>query len=178
MRRAIGALVALGLALAGCAPAPATGGGAPGATQAPEQPKLSVESPWVRTTTGAKDATMTAAFMTIVNPGDADVRLVGAECADAGMVQVHEMVMQDGKMVMQEAKGGAVVPAGSHLHLAPGGYHVMLMMLKKPFLVGDQVALTLRFSDGRSLAVTAPVKEFVEEEDHYHSPKPTTSPTS
>jgi copper(I)-binding protein len=103
---------------------------------------------------------------------------VGAECADAGMVQVHEMVMQDGKMVMQEAKGGAVVPAGSHLHLAPGGYHVMLMMLKKPFAVGDQVALTLHFSDGRSLAVTAPVKEFVEEEDHYHSPMPSMSPSA
>jgi len=136
---------------------------------------LMVESPWVRTTTGAKDPSMTAAFLTVVNPGAADVRLVSADCADAGMVQIHEMVKSGDKMMMQEAKDGALVPAGGHLHLTPGGYHVMLMRLSREFAVGDSVNLTLHFSDGSSLPVTAPVKDFVEEEDHYHSPSPTPS---
>lgn len=169
MLTVLGTVVAL--ALTGCAATPS-----PVATSASDGPRLSVESPWVRTTTGARDTTMTAAFLTVVNPGDSDVRLVGADCADAGMVQVHEMVTSGDSMVMQEAKDGLVVPAGSHLHLTPGGPHIMLMQLEKGFAVGDQVALTLRFSDGSTLAVTAPVKEFVEEEDHYHSPSPT--PTS
>jgi copper(I)-binding protein len=172
MRQVFGVAVAvLGLVLAGCAAqsaSPATG---------TDAARLSVEGPWVRTTTGAKDTTMTAAFLTVVNPGDADVRLMGADCADAGMVQLHEMVEQDGTKVMQEATDGVVVPAGSHLHLTPGGYHIMLMQLKRAFAVGDQVALTLRFSDGRTLEVTAPVKEFVEEEDHYHPPTPGASPS-
>jgi copper(I)-binding protein len=172
MRKTLGAaLAALALVLMGCATpsaSPATGADAP---------RLSVEGPWVRTTDGARDATMTAAFMSIVNPGDADVRLVGADCADAGMVQVHEMVEQDGKKLMREATDGVVVPAGSHVHLTPGGYHVMLMQLKRGLAVGEQVVLTLRFSDGRTLEVTAPVKEFVEEEDHYHSPMPSASPS-
>lgn len=171
MRRMLTVLgTAIVLAMAGCAATPVA------TTSAPDGPRLSVESPWVRTTTAARDTTMTAAFLTIVNLGDADVRLVGADCADAPMVQVHEMVMSGDSMVMQEAKDGLVVPAGSHLHLTPGGPHIMLMQLRKEFAVGDQVALTLRFSDGSTLAVTAPVKEFVEEEDHYHSPSPT--PTS
>nr|WP_300148514.1 copper chaperone PCu(A)C [Propionicimonas sp.] len=172
MRKILGAAIAvLGLVLTGCAtPSASPAAGA-------ETPRLSVEGPWVRTTTGAKDATMTAAFMSIVNPGDADVRLVGADCADVGMVQVHEMAEQDGRMVMREAVDGVVVPAGSHVHLTPGGYHIMLMQLKREFVVGDQVVLTLRFSDGRTLEVTAPVKEFVEEEDHYHSPMPSASPS-
>lgn len=170
MRRVVAALVTvLALVSAGCAAASPTSG---------EAPQLSVEGPWVRTTTGAKDTTMTAAFLTIVNPGDADVRLVGAECKDAGMTQVHEMVEQDGKMVMREAADGLVVPAGSHLHLTPGGAHVMLMHLERAFAVGDEVAFTLRFADGRTLEVTAPVKEFVEEEDHYHSPSPSMSPSA
>lgn len=166
MRRVLVLLVAILMApLAACASSATPSAAAP----------LAVESPWVRTTTGAKDPSMTAAFLTIVNPGAADVRLTSAECADAGMVQIHEMVKSGDKMMMQEAKDGAVVPAGSHLHLTPGGFHIMLMKLSREFAVGDSVALTLHFSDGSSLPVTAPVKDFVEEEDHYHSPSPTPS---
>ncbi len=175
MRRLIAiatAMIVLGAA-AGCASAIPN---APSA--AVPRAELSVEGAWVRTTTAAKDASMTAAFMTIVNPGEADVKLTSADCAEAGVVQLHEMVMQDGKMVMQETRDGIAVPAGSHAHLAPGGYHIMLMMLKKEFAVGDQVALTLHFSDGGTLQVSAPVKEFVEEEDHYHSPLPSPSASS
>lgn len=166
MRRLLAALVALALGgVIGCAPATPSAG--------PGTPQLAVEDAWVRTTTGAKDAGMTAAFMTIVNPGTEDARLVAAECADAGLVQVHEMVVVKGTKLMQEAKDGATVPAGSHLHLVPGGYHIMLMQLRRPLPVGENVTINLRFSDGVTLPVNAPVKDFVEEEDHYHSPEPT-----
>lgn len=173
MRRVLAAvMVAFGLVVTGCAGQPAAPAGSG------DTPQLVVEAAWVRTTTGAKDPSMTGAFMSIVNPGETEVRLVGAEYPDAGMVQIHEMVKADDKMVMQEAKGGVAVPAGGHLHLAPGGYHVMLMMLKKELLVGEEVSLTLKFSDGSTIPVTAPVKEFVEEEDHYHSPTPSASSSS
>lgn len=154
------------LAVAGC--------GGQGAVQAsPPAPGIIVEGAWVRTTEGAKDQTMTGAFMSLTNPGEADITLVSAACDLAGMTQIHEMVKQGDTMVMQEAKGGAVVPAGGHLHLKPGGYHVMLMNLKQPLAIGDQVSITLTFSDGTSKEVAAPVKQFTEEEDHYHSPTPT-----
>ena len=114
---------------------------------------------------------MTASFMTLVNPSDANVSRVGASTSVAGMAQVHEMVKgADGASVMQEAKNGVVVPAGSHLHLTPGSYHVMLMMLKQKLPVGSEVTLELTFSNGSSKTVTAPVKVFTEEQDHYHSP--------
>ena len=113
MRRVLMMLVAVLVApLAACASS-----ATPSAAAA-----LMVESPWVRTTTGAKDPSMTAAFLTVVNPGAADVRLVSADCADAGMVQIHEMVKSGDKMMMQEAKDGALVPAGGHLHLHRGGH--------------------------------------------------------
>lgn len=139
-------------------------------------PAIIVEDPWVRTTDGATDTTMTAAFMSLVNPGDANVSLVGVSTSVAGTCQVHEMVKgADGKAVMQEAKGGVVIPAGSHVHLTPGGYHIMIMMLKQKLPVGTEVTLELKFSNGTSKTVTAPVKVFTEETDHYHSPSASAS---
>ncbi len=128
-----------------------------------------VEDPWVRTTEGATDSTMTAAFMSLVNPGDANVSLTGASTSVAMMCQVHEMVKgSDGKAVMQEAKNGVVIPAGSHAHLTPGGFHVMIMGLKQALPVGSEVTLELTFSNGTTKTVVAPVKVFTEETDHYH----------
>jgi len=61
-------------------------------------PGVLVEDAWVRSTTGAKDTTMTAAFLSLTNPGDADVKLTSATSPIAGVVQLHEMAMQDGKV--------------------------------------------------------------------------------
>lgn len=134
------------------------------------------EGAWVRTTDAAKDQSMTALFGTVVNPSEQTVKLTAADCSSvAGMTQIHEMVSVNGKMVMQEAKGGVDVPAGSHLHLKPGGYHVMLMQLNKKLPVGDEVTCTLSFSTGQQIKVTSSVKKFTEEEDHYHSPSPSTT---
>ncbi|MCC6496628.1 MAG: copper chaperone PCu(A)C [Propionibacteriaceae bacterium] len=175
MRRLIAVLASLLLsgALTGCAPKVTS---APAAAIAEAQ--LSVEGAWIRTTTRAKDLSKTSAFMTIVNPGDADLRLTSADCAGAGVVQLHEMVMQSGKMVMQETKDGIPVPAGSQSHLTPGGFHIMLMKLRREFEVGDRVELNLHFSDGGTLAVSAQVKEFVEAENQYHSPLPAATASS
>ena len=142
---------------------------------------IAVSDAWVRATTGSEDASMTGAFMEVSNKGDSAVRLIGATSPAAPMVQVHTMVMEDGKMVMQELKDGLEIKAGSHAHLRPGGNHVMLMGLTAPLAAGDEVALTLEFSDGTEQDLTAPVKEYTEEEDHYHpstEPSPSMTPGS
>lgn len=132
-------------------------------------PAVIVEDPWVRGTKGSKDTSMTAAFMSLTNPGDADITLVSASTDVATMVQLHEMVTgEDGAMMMQQVEGGFVIPAGGHMHLEPGGNHVMMMGLTKELAPGDEVSFTLTFSDGSTQEITAPVKEFTEEEPHYH----------
>ncbi len=129
-----------------------------------------VGDPWVRATAGTEDTSMTAAFMTIDNTGDEDVALVGASSDVAGMVEIHEMVMVDGAMAMQAVPDGLVIEAGRGKVLEPGGYHVMLMGMKTELAPGDEVTLTLEFSDGSTEELTVPVKEFTEEEGHYHEP--------
>ncbi|MEI2810567.1 MAG: copper chaperone PCu(A)C [Nocardioides sp.] len=173
-RAPIGAVITLvaAFAIAGCGSdsgETTTAADSPAASSAAAAPTAIVEDPWVRATKGTKDTSMTAAFMSITNPSDTDVTLVSASTDIAGMVQLHEMAMgADGNMMMQEVPGGFVIPAGGHQHLEPGGNHVMLMGLKQELAPGDEVSFTLTFSDGTTLDITAPVKEFTEEEPHYH----------
>ncbi len=133
-------------------------------------PGVIAGEPWVRTTDGAQRPDMTAVYVNLTNPSGEDVLLVSADCGDvARSTELHEMVMADGKMVMQEAEDGIVVPAGSHQHLAPGGPHIMLMGLTRELPVGsEEIACTLVFDDGSSREIVAPVKDFTEEQDTYH----------
>lgn len=156
------ATVAGGVGLmAGCADDSADGDG-----------KIIITNPWVRTTVDKEDPTMTAAFMELVNPGPQPVTLVKASCAAAKMTQLHVMQASGDKQVMVEAKDGLRIEPGSHKHLVSGGAHIMLMGVTKPLAIGDDVELELTFDNGQVETITAVVKEFVEEEDHYHSPSP------
>jgi copper(I)-binding protein len=167
-----GLAVALPLLLSSCGSSDEKS--APASQAAATTPGVLVEDAWVRATVGSKDTAMTAAFMSLTNPGKTEITLTSAVSPVAGMVQLHEMAMKDGKMVMQEKAGGIVVPVESHTHLKPSGDHVMLMDLKQPLKPGDEVPLTLKFSDGSTHDLTVPVKAFTEEEEHYH---PSATPT-
>lgn len=129
-----------------------------------------VKDGWVRATEGTDDPSMTAAFMSINNYTAEVVTLTGASADVAGMTQIHEMAMgADGAMVMQEIEEGLPIKSMGHAHLEPGGNHVMLMDLQGELAPGDEVTLTLEFDNGETIELTLPVKEFSEEEGHYHS---------
>ncbi|MGA4668710.1 copper chaperone PCu(A)C [Propionibacteriaceae bacterium Y1923] len=159
------ALSAAAVALAACGSEAAPGDG--------DQPKVLIAQPWVRTTDGATDTSMSAAFMDLTNPGDQDVTLVSASADFATMVELHRMTEVDGKKVMEKAEDGILIEAGSHRHLVSGGYHIMLMGLTRELPIGDEVELVLNFDNGQVETITAMVKEFTEEEDHYHTPMAT-----
>jgi periplasmic copper chaperone A len=65
--------------------------------------------------------------------------------------------MGGGMMGMQPVKE-ITIPAGGTVTLEPGGYHVMLMDLKKDLKAGDTIPATLTFGSG-DVDVTATVKE-------------------
>lgn len=118
---------------------------------------VSVAEPWVRATVPAQKAT--GAFMNLKS--DADARLVSVASPVAGVVEIHEMIMD--KEVMKMSPVPALdLPAGQAVELKPGGYHVMLMDLKAQVKEGDQVPLTLVIEgkDGsrQTLELTAPAR--------------------
>ncbi|MFF3855403.1 copper chaperone PCu(A)C [Micromonospora sp. NPDC002575] len=147
---------------------------------------LTVRDPWVK----AADEGMTAAFGTLVNDGEADVTITGA-ATDVSPMELHEMTMKDGKMVMQAKQGGIVVRAKSSHVLEPGGEHLMLMNLRQPVKAGDELSVTLTFADGRTQSFTAVAKPFTGAQESYApghgatptagmsgAPRPATSPAS
>lgn len=154
----------LALALAACSPAPQPAGEtldspapAPAAEAAVvEQAGIAIEAPWVRQP--PPSAQVAAGYLRIDNPGpDAD-RLVAVETDAAGHVEIHEMEEVEGVMRMREMAGGVDVPAGGHVELEPGGYHLMLMEPREGLEAGQQVEATLVFEVAGSVPVTFDVR--------------------
>ena len=119
--------------------------------------EVTVAEPWVRATVPAQKAT--GAFMKLTS--DADARLVSAASSVAGVVEIHEMLMEKDVMKMSPVQA-LDLPAGQPVELKPGGYHVMLMDLQAQVKEGDQVPLTLTVEnkDGsrQTIELTAPAR--------------------
>jgi copper(I)-binding protein len=57
-------------------------------------------------------------FLTIMNTGGADDRLVSASSSVAERVELHTMTMENDVMRMREVEGGIALPAGETVELA------------------------------------------------------------
>jgi copper(I)-binding protein len=170
-RRTVASVVLAGLltagSLAGCGGEDKTAAGsgttpsqAPSATAASV---LTIKDPWVKAGPAGE---MTAAFGSLVNGTGADVTITGVE-SPASPMELHEMAMKDGKMVMREKEGGFVIKAGGTHELAPGGDHLMLMKPAAEIKAGDEVSFTLKLADGTSVPFTAIAKPFAGAEESY-----------
>jgi len=117
---------------------------------------ISIEAPWSRATPGG--AKVGAGYLTIKNGGAAPDRLVSAAADIAERAEIHEMSMTDGVMKMRQVSDGVAVPAGGNVALAPNGYHLMFLGLKKPLTEGDTFSGTLTFEKAGTVAVTFEVR--------------------
>lgn len=99
-----------------------------------------------------------AGYLTISNTGVQPDRLLSGSSPAVARVEVHEMTLTDGIMRMRPVAGGIPVPAGGSAVLAPGGYHVMLIGPKKPFVAGGTVPVTLRFARAGTIRVVFDVR--------------------
>lgn len=97
-----------------------------------------VQDAWVRGTVSEQRAT--GAFMRLTAPTGAT--LVSGSSPVAASVEIHEMKLDQGVMKMR-AISGLPLPAGKPVDLAPGGYHLMLMGLKRPLAAGESVPISL-----------------------------------
>lgn len=131
-----------------------------GTAAASAKDTVEVDHVWIRATVpGQKVA---AAYLDITSPVAA--KLVAARSPAAAIVELHTMSMHDGVMEMRQVEDIAL-PAKHTIHLAPGGYHVMLINLKKPLKAGEKVPLTLVVEGAdkhqSELPVTATVRDAV-----------------
>lgn len=123
------------------------------AASVPARAQVEVKSAWVRGTVAGQKTT--GAYMQLKSSKDGS--LVGVESAAAGMAEVHEMRM-DGNVMRMRAVPTLDLPAGKTVELKPGGYHMMLIDLKKPLKKGDSVPLRLRIENKDKTVSTVEVK--------------------
>ena len=120
------------------------------------QAQVVVTGAWVRATVPNQQAT--GAFMQLLSKKD--TTLVSARSDIAGIVEVHEMKMENDVMRMR-AVDGLKLPANQLVELKSGGYHLMMMDLKKQLKVGTEAQITLVFKnakgDSETTFVHAPV---------------------
>ena len=160
--------------LSGCGNSAAPASSAVPAPSASAPAELTVRDQWVKS---ADNGAMTAAFGTLVNGTDHDLTVVSATSTMSPM-ELHEMAMQDGKMVMRPKQGGFVIKAGGTHDLSPGGDHLMLMKPSQAIQPGDEVSFTLTLADGKTMTFTAVAKPFAGAGESYApSASPMTSMT-
>jgi copper(I)-binding protein len=142
--RALGSALTLTLLFAVGAPAQAAG----------NAQVIAVKNAWVRWLPNNLPA---AGYVTLTNPSDKPIDLIGISSADYGSTMLHQTV-SNGSTQKMEMVDKLTVPAHGQASIAPGGYHVMLEDPKHKIAPGDTVHLKLQFSDGEMLDTPFAVK--------------------
>ncbi|WP_409277290.1 copper chaperone PCu(A)C [Pseudomonas defluvii] len=129
---------------------------------------LHIAHPWSQEL--PPNAPNVAAYFVVHNKGTSADRLLSVASPISDNAELHEHVMKDGLMKMQQVPS-VVVPASSDLVFAPGAYHVMLMQPKDRSLLrdGKRFPLTLHFEKAGDITVEVVVqKQPPEEAAHSH----------
>jgi copper(I)-binding protein len=122
------------------------------ATPALAQPaNIAVTTAWARATAGSAQSAAVYATVTAAQPD----RITGASTPAAAKAELHRSLMEHGVMEMRPVTGGLALTPGTPVHMAPGGYHLMLTGLKQPLKRGDHFPVTLTFE--HAAPVTADV---------------------
>ena len=104
--------------------------------------QLTVTSAWARPT--PPGVTMGVVYFSLENGGTKSDRLLKLSTSIAASAAVHQTEIVDEVARMHEVAVLHVAP-GEKIEFAPGGYHVMLMGLKKPLVAGKKFELELLF---------------------------------
>lgn len=111
---------------------------------------LTVGAPWSRP---AVQGGVGAGFLTITNDGAAADRLKSVSSPVAQRVEIHESMVMGGQAMMHPHPEGLTIAPGATATLKPGGWHLMLIGLKRPLKVGDRFPATLTFEKAGALQV-------------------------
>ena len=102
-----------------------------------------------------------AVYFQLSNTGAGPVILTGG-CGDlAGRVEIHRHRHHQGMMMMEKVAHLELGP-GEMLTFAPGGYHLMLLGLKRQLSVGERLSLCLLDKAGKRYDFHATVTDFTD----------------
>ena len=129
----------------------------------PDSGRIEIRKAWARP--AAKGATG-GAYLTIFNGTGRTERLIGISSDASESTGIHESYRNKDGMSGMRPAGELPIEAGSKLVMKPGGYHIMMMKLKRDLQIGDSVSVRLMFAGYDTLQVYIPVGL------HQYSPDP------
>ena len=118
------------------------------------QQKIEVQHAWSRPAMAGHTGVV---YLSITDHGAPD-RLTGVSCPDAAKAELHESSDDHGVMKMRPVASLPVQP-GETVALQPGGYHIMLVGLKRALNPGDSVPVTLTFAKAGQVTAVAMVEK-------------------
>lgn len=98
-----------------------------------------------------------AVYVTITNVGKEADALVSVSSDAAQTVELHEVKNEGGVMKMRPVQK-IDLPAGGKIEMKPGGYHVMLLGLKRDLKPDEKVPVTLKFERAGEIRADAAVR--------------------
>ena len=134
-------------------------------TYATDAQHIRASHAWIRVLPGDLPA---GAYVTLQNDGDRPIALSSASSPAYADVMLHHS-SSEGGMSRMTMVDNLPVPAHGKAVLAPAGYHLMLMKAVSPVKPGDTVKLTLKFSDGSTLATDFMARPANAVDDDSHS---------
>ena len=117
---------------------------------------LMIEGAFARASSG--HGKNSAAYLSIHNHSPNDDYLIDAKTNIAAMTSIHNHINDKGIMKMRAVKQ-IVIPGDGSIRLQPGGFHIMLMGLKKPLVEGDKFDLKLVFKNAGNIMCSIIVKK-------------------
>jgi len=137
-------------------------GSACGAESAAEE-GIKVNQAWMRPTAQGANG---AVYFVIHNDSSTADELVGVSTDVAQAAEMHESKMTGDVMEMNQLESVSL-SAEEAVTFAPGGLHIMLINVKKELKIGDEIDVTLHFSNAEVMKITVPVRDTpAPEEDH------------
>ena len=111
---------------------------------------IHIQSPWSREL--PPTSPNGAVYLTLTNPGTQPDKLLSASTDVAELVEIHSHILEDGMMKMRRVESVDLPPHKAVL-FTPGGYHFMLIGLKRPLEADDRFQLLLEFEQNSQALV-------------------------
>ncbi len=116
---------------------------------------LHIEGAWARPSIPDSPG---AVYLVITNEGNKPDRLTGVQ-TEIATAEIHESRLDGDVMKMVPLPEGIEIPGNSKIEIRPGGYHIMLVGLKRELKPGDEFEIILTFKNNAPATIEVTVNE-------------------
>ena len=118
---------------------------------------IAIDHPYARATAPGQPSA--GAYLSIENNGKEKDTLTSISTTIAKSTEVHSMTMDGNVMKMREVSSIDIKPSEKIAMQPGGGFHIMLIGLRKPLKTGDKFPMTLTFEKAGKIEVNVYVED-------------------